>query len=102
MNENKNNIEIMKYIATMYKDVKKQMKEGNRPIQKNYTIDPGVEFVHYIDSLLEMMPSDYQKIIQKDFLEERTKKWWQEYYKKSTYYRRKSEAIQAFVDCVTK
>ena len=86
-----NNEEIMLYIAKMYKEIKQEVAEGRRKKPNNYVIDSGVEFVEYIDRLLELLPPE----------NERNKKWWQEYFKKSTYYRRKSEAVKAFVDCVT-
>ena len=96
-----NNEEIMLYIAKMYKEIKQEVAEGRRKKPNNYVIDSGVEFVEYIDRLLELLPPEYEKIIRNDYLNERNKKWWQEYFKKSTYYRRKSEAVKAFVDCVT-
>lgn len=101
MTEKEHNEEVMNYIAKMYREIRKQMEEGTRPKTKNYVLDTGVEFVEYIDTLVDLLPIEYQRIIKNDFLQERNKKWWQEYFKKSTYYRRKSEAIALFVDCVS-
>lgn len=95
------NEEIMLYIARMYKDMKKEVEENKLPRHHNYVLDRRVEFIEYIDRIVEMLPVEYERIIRNDYLNERNKKWWQEYFKKSTYYRRKSKAVEAFVDCVT-
>ena len=47
------------------------------------------------------MPYEIERIIRKDFLDDRQVKWWLEHYSKSTYYRRKEEAIELFVDCLS-
>lgn len=94
-------IEVVQYVSKMYRDVKLQMKEGERPQAKKYMLDREAEFVSYIDQIVSLLPREYELIIRYDFLEEREKKWWQKYFKKSTYYRKKSKAIEAFVDCVT-
>ena len=91
----------MQYIAKMYKTVKKEMEDNTRPIIESYKLDMGVEYVQFIDTMLSLMPVEYERIIRNDYLQTRTVKWWQEYYKKSTYYRRKREAVETFVDCVS-
>ena len=51
--------------------------------------------------ILYFLISRQQRIIRNDYLQTRTVKWWQEYYKKSTYYRRKRDAVETFVDCLS-
>lgn len=99
MNEKQNNEEIMNYISKMYRDIKEDLKTNQK--KNPYIIDQREEFVAYIDSLVDLLPEEYAKIIRNDYLSERNKKWWMEYFKKSTYYRRKCKAVEAFVDCVT-
>lgn len=91
----------MKYIAKMYKNIKKEIETNTRPPIESYKLDRGVEYVEYIDTMLSLMPAEFERIIRKDYLETRNVKWWQEYYKKSTYYRRKREAVEVFVDCLS-
>ena len=90
----------MKYIAKMYKENKKEIEENKNTIA-SYKLDSNVEFVEHIDLFLSLMPYEIERIIRKDFLEDRQVKWWLEHYSKSTYYRRKEEAIELFVDCLS-
>ena len=91
----------MQYIAKMYKKLKKELEEKSGFHKKSIYIDTNEEYVRYIDTILSLMPVEYERIIRNDYLQTRTVKWWQEYYKKSTYYRRKRDAVEAFVDCLS-
>ena len=91
----------MKYLADMYKNKKQVIEDGEKTQSKSYMLDNDVEFVNYFDTMLGLLPAEYERIIRNDYLQPRTVKWWQEFYKKSTYYRRKREAVEVFVDCLS-
>ena len=92
----------MQYIAEMYKTIKKEIENDMRPKIPSYKLDTGLEFVNYIDTMTSLMPVEFERIIRNDYLvDRRTVKWWQKYYSKSTYYRRKQEAVEIFVDCLS-
>lgn len=93
--------ENINYLASLYKKSRMEIEEENKEKKESYMLDKNLEFINYMDTVLGLMPFEYERIIRKDFLENRTVKWWQEFYSKSTYYRRKREAVEAFVDCLS-
>ncbi|MGN1343811.1 MAG: MG284/MPN403 family protein, partial [Traorella sp.] len=86
LNEKEKNEVLMKYIAKRYKQIKKEIKKGYRPTIDTYTIDEGVEFVQFVDRIVDALPDEYELIIKNDYLENRKPKWWNTYFRKSTYY----------------
>ncbi len=91
----------MLYVAKTYKEIKLKIESDEKSLKKDYLLDKDKEYVRFIETILSLMPQEYERIIKKDYLQERIVKWWQEFYSKSTYYRRKHEAVKLFVDCLS-
>ena len=99
MNENSFYRDTAKIITKKYRSLKKEIEYGYRMVNKDHTLDDGVEFVYYVEKVIHSLPDDYERIILNEFLNKKTPKWWMESYSKSTFYRLKAKAIKEFVDC---
>ena len=78
-----------------------EIKSNEKSTNKNYLIDNKEEYVKFLETMLSLMPHEYERILINDYFHDRNVKWWQEFYSKSTYYRRKHEAVKLFVDCLS-
>lgn len=92
---------IISYLADLYKEKKAEIKSNEKSTNKNYLIDNKEEYVKFLETMLSLMPHEYERILINDYFHDRNVKWWQEFYSKSTYYRRKHEAVKLFVDCLS-
>lgn len=92
---------LMACIVQMYKEKNEKNSTNEKPSYKDYLIDNKEEYVKFLETMLSLMPHEYERILINDYFNDRNVKWWQEFYSKSTYYRRKHEAVKLFVDCLS-
>lgn len=54
-----------------------------------------------IDYALAAISADDRFLLVKEYLDENRREWWREYYSRSAYYRHKSQALRAFLRCLS-
>jgi|GEM_PF-1029729 len=57
-------------------------------------------YAYSIQSALEQLTEDEQRILIYEYVENRPKNWWMEYFSKTTYYRIKHHAFSGFIHCL--
>lgn len=86
----------MRQTKTYYKfiDLLKKAEDTKDLINQEVTIN---QFLNIFNYCLKSLRYEFQRIINKSFMNVKYKYWWVEEYSKSTFYRKRNKAITSFV-----
>ena len=93
----KEKVNLMNFIFRIYPN-----EWEIRQIEEQHLHNDRSRFKEHVDSVLNLLPAEQRKILEKEFIEHAAPGWWIAYYSKSRYYRLKGQGMEAFIEEIRK